>query len=149
VYLESIYQTAHSVFLSQGFDADKYALLVNGGIRQDVKQVHFHLHQEKDVLVSFQNVSELLLVLETKDFKVYQLSKEPQLHFALIPLQHLVPLSKWQGKDIKQLASLELPLAELEQVYNLSSRGFSLIFQEEGEFEKQQLVIHLTAGILK
>jgi histidine triad (HIT) family protein len=146
-YLESIYTTAHDVFLSQGFDADSYALLVNGGLRQDVKQVHFHLHQEKDVLAGFEDVLEPPLVVETTDFKVYQLAED--LYLALVPKQQLPPLSKWQKVDIQELSQLELPLPELEQRYNLNSRGFSLIIQEESELEQQQLIFHLTAGRLE
>lgn len=146
-YLESIYKTAHDLFLSKGFDTDSYALLVNGGLRQDVKQVHFHLHQEKDELSGFDDALEPPLVLETTDFKVYQLSED--LHLALVPKQQLPPLSKWQKSDIQELSQLELPLPELEQRYNLNSRGFSLIFQEESELERQQLMIHLTAGSLE
>ncbi len=146
--LESIYKVAHDVFLSHHFDAEKYALLVNGGIRQDVKQVHFHLHQEKDGLAGFQDLLETPLLVETKDFKVYQIS-EKLLHLALVPKQLLAPFSKWQEADIQRLSNMELPLVELEQLYRLNSRGFSLILQEESELEQQQLVIHLTAGSLK
>jgi diadenosine tetraphosphate (Ap4A) HIT family hydrolase len=35
-YLRSVYNTAHEIFLSQGFDVNSYALVVNGGKRQDV-----------------------------------------------------------------------------------------------------------------
>ncbi|MGL4611961.1 MAG: HIT domain-containing protein [Trueperaceae bacterium] len=146
-YLESIYQTARSVFLSEQLNVDDYALLVNGGLRQDVKQVHFHLYQKKAEL-TIETLSHSPL-LSMEDFKVYQITEEPKLHFVFVPTQPLPPLSQWQDLEAKQLAGLMLPLAELEQRYKLNARGFSLIFQESNRFENEQLVIHLTAGTLK
>jgi diadenosine tetraphosphate (Ap4A) HIT family hydrolase len=144
VYLESVYQSAHDVFVSEGFDAASYALLVNGGIRQDVKQVHFHLHEPKDNVPASQSKS---FLLETKDFMVYQLSEKP-LHLLLEPALPLLPLSKWTNAETQQLANLEIPLETLEQRYQLSQRGFSIILREDSDGE-EHLVIHLTAGSLQ
>jgi diadenosine tetraphosphate (Ap4A) HIT family hydrolase len=148
LYLEDIWQTAREVFSRDNFASDQYALLVNGGIRQDVKQVHFHLNGEKEYAPAFASITESSLVLQTKDFGVYQLTEKP-LHLVLVSKQVVSALSKWQEADIQQLAEMELPLSELEQLYNLSSRGFSLIVQEASELEGQQLIFHITAGTIK
>ena len=148
IFLEDVWRTAHDVFSSQHLDAERYALLVNGGIRQDVKQVHFHLHQPRDPLLAFDQTTSSI-VMQTKDFTVYQLAQQPQLYLVLVPTQTVAPLSKWTELDVQQLSSLELPLDELEQRYALGSRGFSLVIQEAGELERQQLVIWLTAGTLR
>jgi histidine triad (HIT) family protein len=141
VYLESIYQTAHDVFILEKFNVKSYALLVNGGRRQDVKQVHFHFHEPKDDSPSVQARD---LVLQTKDFTVYQLSERP-LYLLLEPTTPLAPLSTWIKADLQQLASLDLPLEWLEQRYQLNQRGFSLIY---GNTQKH-LALHLTAGSLE
>lgn len=148
IYLEDIWRTARDVFVKERFSAEQYALLVNGGIRQDVKQVHFHLHQPKDVLSAPLHLPINSTIMQTKAFSVHQRSEQP-LHLLLIPKETFPPLSKWEEADVQQLSHLELPLDELEQVYTLSSRGFSLIIQEDSELEQQQLVIHLTAGKLQ
>jgi hypothetical protein len=88
-------------------------------------------------------------VLQTNDFAVYQLDEQPRLHLVLVPMKLFPPLSTWEEADMERLSKLELPLAELEQRYTLTKRGFSLIFQESGTLENQQLVIDLTAGDLK
>jgi diadenosine tetraphosphate (Ap4A) HIT family hydrolase len=147
-YLEDIWRTAREVFSREGFSPERYALLVNGGIRQDVKQVHFHFNGENEYAPAFTNRAENFLILQTNDFDVYQLTENP-LHLILVPEQVISPLSAWQEADIQQLSQIELPLLELEQVYNLSSRGFSLILQEASELERQQLIFHITAGTLK
>lgn len=146
--LEDIWRTAREVFSKKGFTPDHYALVVNGGIRQDVKQVHFHLNGEKEYAPAFIKVAESSLVLLAKDFDVYQLSEKP-LHLVLVPRRFISPLSAWQEADIQQLSQMQLPLSELEQLYSLSSRGFSLIVQEASELEGQQLIFHITAGALE
>lgn len=143
-YLESIYNAAHTVFISEHFETESYSLTVNGGLRQDVKQVHFHLYQPREALLEIKQRP----VLQTEHFTVYEQSTQP-LHLVLEPTATLPPLSKWTKNHTKQLAALDLPLPELEQVYSLSSRGFSLIFQEASGVEKELLTIHLTAGALK
>lgn len=148
VYLEDIWRTAYEVFSGQAFTPERYALLVNGGLRQDVKQVHFHLNGEKEYAPAFTEIVENSLIVQTNDFDVYQLTETP-LHLVLVPRQSVAPLSRWQEVDIQQLSQLELPLLELEQIYNLSSRGFSLILQEASELEREQLIFHLTAGSLE
>jgi diadenosine tetraphosphate (Ap4A) HIT family hydrolase len=150
LYLEDIWRTAHEVFSREGFTPDHYALLVNGGIRQDVKQVHFHLNGEKEYVPVFTTVAANSLVVQTKDFDVYQLTENP-LHLVLVSKQVVPALSKWQETDVhvQQFSGMELPLLELEQRYNLSSRGFSFIVQEASELERQQLIFHITAGVFK
>lgn len=147
-YLEDIWRTALEVFSKKGFTPDHYALVVNGGLRQDVKQVHFHLNGEKEYAPTFITVAENSLILRAKDFDVYQLTENP-LHLILVSKQAIPPLSVWQEADVQQLSEMELPLLELEQLYNLSSRGFSLIAQEASELEGQQLIFHITAGTLE
>jgi hypothetical protein len=122
---------------------------VNGGIRHEVRQVHFHLHQPKDKVLALHDVAEQPLLLETKKFKIYELLDAVLLHLVLVPTYQLLPLSKWRETDVEQLAKLELPLAELEHLYNLNSRGFSLILQEASELEREKLVLYLTAVALK
>jgi histidine triad (HIT) family protein len=147
-YLEDIWRTALEIFSSEGFTPEYYTLLVNSGIRQDVKQVHFHLNGEKEYTPAFASITESSLVLPTKDFDVYQLTEKP-LHLILVSKQAILALSAWQEADIQQLSEVELPLLELEQLYSLSSRGFSLIVQEASRLEQQQLIFHLTAGALE
>jgi diadenosine tetraphosphate (Ap4A) HIT family hydrolase len=147
-HLADVWQTAREVFSRERFVPKSYALLVNGGIRQDVKQVHFHLSGEQEFAPAFASVSENAPKLQTRDFDVYQLTEHP-LHVVLMPRQLIPALSNWQEADIQQLSQMELPLLDLEQLYDLSSRGFSLIIQEASELERQQLVFHVTAGALK
>jgi diadenosine tetraphosphate (Ap4A) HIT family hydrolase len=147
-YLEDMWRTAREVFSDQAFTPESYALLVNGGIRQDVKQVHFHLNGEKEYVPAFTNLAESSLILKTKDFNVYQLTENP-LHLILVPEQAIPALSVWQEADIQKLSGIELPLQELEQAYSLSSRGFSLITQEVSKLEGQRLSFHITAGTLE
>lgn len=42
--------------------------------------------------------------------------------------------------------SFDLELESPDKTYNLSTRGFSLVFQEASPFEQEHLVMHLVAG---
>jgi diadenosine tetraphosphate (Ap4A) HIT family hydrolase len=147
-YLEDIWRTAREVFSRESFTPEQYALVVNGSIWQDVKQVHFHLNNEKEYVPAFASDTESSLVMKAKDFDVYQLTENPS-HFVLVPKQFIPPLSAWQEADVQQLSEIQLPLLELEQRYTLSSRGFSLIIQEVSSLEQQRLIFHITAGALE
>jgi hypothetical protein len=132
---------------SQGFTA--YTLLVNGGSRQDVQQVHFHLTVEHGLVQPFENFVGAAWVMETADYTVYRLEDVERFHLALVPKQLMPPLLQWEQSDLRRFSRTALPLLELERFYRLSSRGFSLVIQESSDFEKQNLVVHLTAGKLQ
>ncbi|AHB40326.1 MAG: hypothetical protein ACD_22C00207G0006 [uncultured bacterium] len=42
-YIAEVYRMAKEVVLELGWDKSGYTILVNGGDRQDVHQIHFHL----------------------------------------------------------------------------------------------------------
>ena len=46
-YIAEVYLIAKEIVLDLGWEKDGYALLVNGGERQEVGQIHFHLQSGK------------------------------------------------------------------------------------------------------
>lgn len=48
-YISQIYLLAKEIVLELGWDQDGYTILVNGGNRQEVGQIHFHLQSGKQI----------------------------------------------------------------------------------------------------
>ena len=46
-YINEVYKVAKEVVTELGWDKDGYSLLTNGGNRQEVNQLHFHLNSGK------------------------------------------------------------------------------------------------------
>ena len=142
-HFQDVLNTAAQLIQSQ-FKPDTYTLLVNGGIRQDVLQVHFHLNSEQNFAPTLENHPEASSkILSLNDFEVYLLQNQQKFHAVYIPKKPIPPLSQW--KTLPEF-SFDLGLKSLDKTFNLSSKGFSLVFQESSLFEQKHLVIHLVAG---
>jgi diadenosine tetraphosphate (Ap4A) HIT family hydrolase len=131
--------------IGEKLEPSSYALIVNGGKRQDVLQVHFHLTGEERYVEPLENVPKDVL-LETPSFTFHQLSQATSnLHFVYVPKIDLPPLSKLTKDDVARI-NFSLNLSELERRFGLAQKGFSLVFQEASSFEQKHFVIHLVAG---
>jgi histidine triad (HIT) family protein len=48
-YIEDIYKTAKEIVEELGWNKTEYTILTNGGNRQEVNQLHFHLNSGKEL----------------------------------------------------------------------------------------------------
>jgi histidine triad (HIT) family protein len=46
-YIEEIYKVAKEIVMELGWNETEYTILTNGGNRQEVNQIHFHLNSGK------------------------------------------------------------------------------------------------------
>ena len=142
-HFQDVLNMAAQLIQSQ-FKPDTYTLLVNGGIRQDVLQVHFHLNSEQNFALPLEKHPEASSkVLSLNDFEVYLLQNKQSFHAVYIPKKPIPPLSQWKPQPE---FSFDLGLEALDKTHDLSHKGFSLVFQESSLFEQKYLVIHLVAG---
>jgi len=125
-----------------------YSLTVNGGLRQDVKQVHFHLNGERGAVAPLNHLPDSqALVLQTATYTVFNVTTAGGLHLIILPREPQPALSNWQTVPA-YLVEHPLPLTELEAQFDLTARGFSVVLQELSSLESAQLIIHVTAGEL-
>ena len=47
-YIASVFTTASEIVKELGWDQRGYSILINGGDKQKVKQIHFHLHTDDE-----------------------------------------------------------------------------------------------------
>lgn len=142
-YFQDVLVTA-SKQIRQYFKPDAYTLLVNGGVRQDVLQVHFHLNAEKAFATPLTELPALQQkILSLSEHDVYLLKNDASFRAVYMPKKVLPPLSQWRHVP---MVSFDLGLESLDQTYDLIKRGFSLIFQEASSLEQKRLVIHVVAG---
>ena len=48
-YLHEVFKVAGEIVEELGWEKEGYSLLINGGKRQEVNQLHFHLHTGKQI----------------------------------------------------------------------------------------------------
>ena len=46
-YIEEVFRVAQEIILEKGWDKSDYQIITNGGSRQEIAQLHFHLAQGK------------------------------------------------------------------------------------------------------
>jgi diadenosine tetraphosphate (Ap4A) HIT family hydrolase len=143
-YFQDVLLCAAKV-IREKLEPTRYALIVNGGKRQDVLQVHFHLTGEERYVEPLGEMPKEVL-LETPSFTVHVGSQaKDKLHLVYIPKDNVPPLSQWPNGNATQI-NFSLSLNKLEQRFQLVQKGFSLVFQEASAFEQKRFVIHLVAG---
>lgn len=123
-----------------------FTLVANGGTRQEVGQVHFHLYtgQEpvNDAVQEMQEAGEYSSDL----IRVYRPSKpEYDLHLLLLPnIQSLGSEQTTPSVDLLAAALQLLP--RLAGSYPLEENGYSLICQHRQGNDLQQPTFHLISG---
>lgn len=119
---------------------DGFVVVANGGKRQEVQQVHFHLFSGKKIVdgdaVSWQSEK----IIYKDDFaEIALLTEDSGTHIAI----HKNSMSK----DIDEsnfLKSVLHSLVILNEKYDLVKNGYSLIYQNYGESENP--IIHIVSG---
>lgn len=144
--LEDVIGAASQLLTISDLEPPNYSLIVNGGLRQDVRQVHFHLNDDSST-VPF-DMAGGPAVLATAAYTVFQLAEESGLHLVIMPKEAQPPLSQWASVP-SYVIQHPLPLTELEERFKLTARGFSIIIQESSQLEQSKLVFHVTAGELQ
>lgn len=127
---------------SKEFDHDNWVLCVNGGSRQEVNQVHFHLFT---LSKKSQRIWDAYRKIEDGDLEVFYYSTEKQREFIMIP-EESISLSMTYNRQQQVILEKMISCFQLlDQEYGFSQIGYSLIFQEivvEGE---KKLSVHIFA----
>jgi diadenosine tetraphosphate (Ap4A) HIT family hydrolase len=121
-------------------------LCANGGLRQDVQQVHFHLLRgERWVTPLFGPRSSEYLLTSAN----WVVLRHPQpawmTHMVVMPTPALPPLPRLQREHADRLASLAAAVPVIHRQLALGRQGYTVLIQ--GELGVDQLLqLHLIAG---
>lgn len=136
-YIRSVWNTAKS--MADKHFRDHFVLCSNGGPRQEVMQVHFHMFLDEvisDKHVSLPHGEEYI----QSDIKVMQLNAPPsKIHLLLTPASQI---ARESFDDFLVRAIALLP--DLDNRYELRKKGFTYIVQGPLGVENKQ--VHVMAG---
>jgi diadenosine tetraphosphate (Ap4A) HIT family hydrolase len=128
-YAAALFTAAQEIVAAFHWEPGNYVFCANGGPRQDVSQVHFHLYAGSSPLLSLKE-TKAELVQESETVKVVCCARSEQsLQLRLIP-HHRPGNSNTSG-----LASLDAPvfstllqvLPTLDQQFHLMQQGYTFV----------------------
>jgi diadenosine tetraphosphate (Ap4A) HIT family hydrolase len=130
-----------------GLQGRDFVLLANGGPRQEVQQVHFHLFTGESYVNPLGGPAPAETLLPDPEVAVL-LHPRPnwETHLRLRPRRDLPPLADLTAGDAAALRHLLHPLGALDERYRLTARGYSLFAPEDDMAASRRLTFHLVAG---
>jgi diadenosine tetraphosphate (Ap4A) HIT family hydrolase len=139
--------------LSLARDFQNYRVFVNGGIYQDVPQVHFHLASGLQLRGDVDNYkwdesvnSEIINHLPGAVLTIHPRPCR-QIHYLMTPVGEVPPFGKINFSDADQ-ADAVVDIFRLAQktVTEMKLNAYSIITQQWASMPEQELVFHLVSG---
>lgn len=141
-YFVNIWEAVQSIQATQPAFQDSFVLIANGGKRQEVQQVHFHLFTHcRLIRESAANLSHGTLICrdEVLDVMAHP-HPEWELHFVCTPTQHKAAPSVYFQKVLHTIQ-------RLDNQFRITEKGYSLIFQSDSEpAHMNDPVFHIVSG---
>jgi histidine triad (HIT) family protein len=129
-YITAVFTAAQDIITELNWEHGTYTLRANGGPRQEVQQVHFHLSSEHSPIQTPSSEAHTRIVDQSTGVKIVQyFQSDGSIHLALIP-QHEKPAQEVQASSSQHnqiLKALLGVLPTLDNQFHLSRRGYTLI----------------------
>jgi histidine triad (HIT) family protein len=147
VSFTDVLQAAHTLVQSPALDGRGYVLCANGGPRQEVGQVHFHLFTGASYVRPLPvEIASPPLYSDDALAIVHHPQPTWETHLVIVPCPALPPLAALTVEASVRLRRALVPLAWLDQRFDLVTRGYTLYLQEDGATTHHPLVFHIVAG---
>lgn len=146
-YISAIFFSARDVIAKLSFTDKGYVLCANGGPRQEVGQVHFHLFTGKRLVGNFLGGVDRKLVLRGATLEVFHHpDPEWETHIVIEPMREIPPLYSIGKTEQPVLEEVLGILPALDEKLQLVKRGYTLVIQEMNETERRQFLCHIVSG---
>lgn len=143
-YAPAIFLAARDVVSGLNFKEGGYTLCANGGPRQEVQQVHFHLFTGTYLVNKFEKDSAHELLRRGSEIAVVRPHRPDwEIHVAIIPTGRRLTLPSLGGESEALLKEVVSVLPSLDKEFNLAGRGYTLVVQDRGA---EELAFHIIAG---
>ena len=141
-YFAEIWEAVRSIQATQPAFQNSFVLIANGGKRQEVQQVHFHLFTHCSLIrESAADFSHGTLICRDDVLDVMEPpNPEWELHFVCIPAQCQADPSVYFQKVLHTIQYLD-------NQFRITEKGYSLIFQSDSETaHMDHPVFHIVSG---
>ena len=138
-YFVKILETAREICEMHPEYHDSFVLVANGGKRQEVQQVHFHMFTGREIVNEYaaQEQNESVFYSDRDIFVLKHPNPNWEVHFAIKPVS-----SQMAGNE-SILYSIDL----LDNEFNIVQRGYSLVYQYNGEKDDMDCpIFHIVSG---
>jgi histidine triad (HIT) family protein len=146
-YVPAIFFAARDVIAKLGFEDIGYVFCANGGPRQEVGQVHFHLFTGQRLVSELSETAEKGLILQGKTVAAFH-HPEPnwETQIVVVPTGKTASLCSLDASDGPVLEETLSMLRTLDEQFQLVKRGYTLVVQEMSGSGQRQFLCHVVAG---
>jgi histidine triad (HIT) family protein len=146
-YLPAILTAAQLAVAARDLTERGFVLCANGGPRQEVGQVHFHLYTDWHEVDPWPGGWPVAGPRDDAGLLVLPHPRPTwETHLLIAPEPALPPLTRLPAAELTRLPPLLAPLARLDERYRLTARGYSVIIQEDDLASRDRLALHVIAG---
>jgi len=146
-YLPAILAVAQRVVVALGLTERGFVLCANGGPRQEVGQVHFHLYTDRHEVDPWPGAWPVAGPRDDAGLLVLPHPRPTwETHLLIAPEPALPSLTRLPAATLAHLPPLLAPLARLDDQHRLTARGYSVLIQEDDAPSRARLVLHVIAG---
>lgn len=147
-YFVKIWETAKDICVMHPEYKDSFVLVANGGKRQEVQQVHFHMFTNHGIVneYSAQEQAESVFYSDRDICILEHPDPDWEVHFVIKPVSASRMAGNEEYKDMyfrSVLHSIDL----LNDGFHIVQRGYSLVYQcNKQKSDKECPVFHIVSG---
>lgn len=147
-YLVKILEVAKDISEAHSEHADSFVIVANGGKRQEVQQVHFHMFTNHEIVNGYSVQKEAGEVFFADKYSCVLGHPNPnwEIHFVMKPMLSFRTVENEEYK-YKYYRSVLQSIDLLNVEFNIVQRGYSLVCRcDEQESDVRCPVFHIIAG---
>ncbi len=140
-YFRNIWEAAKALHAARPEYRDAFVLLANGGPRQDVGQVHFHLFTGRRIVTRYDPFSGGRVLFRDQDVCVLaHPAPDQEVHAVIVPAAPAAETGAY-------LRGVLRALHQLDTSFGIVQKGYSLVYQYDRAHDSpEEPIFHLISG---
>ena len=146
-YFVKTWEAAKDICVMRPEYNDSFVIVANGGKRQEVQQVHFHMFTNHEIVNEYSVQEQVENVFyRDKDICILEHPNPNwEVHFVIKPISS----SQIAGSEECKYTYLRSILHSIDLLnveFNIVQRGYSLVYQYDKQKNNEYLVFHIVSG---
>ncbi len=147
-YFVKIWEAAKDICEMHSEYSDSFVIVANGGKRQEVQQVHFHMFTNHEIVNEYSAWEKMESVFYSdKDICVLEHPNPNwEVHFVIKPVSSS-QMEENEEDKYTYFSSILHSIDLLNAEFNIVQRGYSLVYQyNEQQSDKEWPIFHIVSG---